>query len=162
MKFCVKYPQNKSQYLSSILTIKIWVIWTFIVKWLQSDSGSDSFTRILTSMFIVTFVDLDVVLGDSKGRGHWCNKCGDKTLVNVPVPGAFKPVEDVRAPGVIDLIKRVSVGFLYSHSVAERQSGKYTNGRRKKWLQWYTFSILCCFILQLHDSEGNNILKFTQ
>lgn len=40
---------------------------------------------------------------------------------NVPVPCAFKPVEDVCASGVIDLVKRVSVGLLDGHCVAETQ-----------------------------------------
>lgn len=32
--------------------------------------------------------------------------------------GAFEPVEDVGAAGVVDLVKRVSIRLLYSHSVA--------------------------------------------
>lgn len=35
--------------------------------------------------------------------------------INNPVTGAFKPVEDVRAAGVINLIIRMSVGLLHGH-----------------------------------------------
>lgn len=45
---------------------------------------------------------------------------------NAPVPCAFKPVEDVCAPGVIDLVKWVSVGLLDGHGVAETQRRKDT------------------------------------
>lgn len=45
----------------------------------------------------------------------------DKPPVNIPVSRAFEPVEDVCAAGVIDLVEWVSVGFLHSHSVAERK-----------------------------------------
>lgn len=38
-----------------------------------------------------------------------------------PVSGAFKPIQDVGAPGVVDLVKRMSVGLLNSHCVAERE-----------------------------------------
>lgn len=38
-----------------------------------------------------------------------------------PVSGAFKPIEDVGAPGVVDLVKRMSVGLLNSHCVAESE-----------------------------------------
>lgn len=37
------------------------------------------------------------------------------------MPCAFKPVEDICAPGVVDLVKRVSVRLLDSHSVAKSQ-----------------------------------------
>lgn len=37
-----------------------------------------------------------------------------------PVSGAFKPIEDVGASGVVDLVKRMSIGLLNSHCVAER------------------------------------------
>lgn len=37
---------------------------------------------------------------------------------NVPVPGAFKPVEDVCAPGVVDLVKWVRIGLLDGHRIA--------------------------------------------
>lgn len=36
----------------------------------------------------------------------------------VPVPGALKPVEDVGAAGVVDLVEGVSVGLLHRHGVA--------------------------------------------
>lgn len=35
-----------------------------------------------------------------------------------PVPGALEPVQDVCASCVIDLVKRMSIGFLHGHSVA--------------------------------------------
>lgn len=38
----------------------------------------------------------------------------------VPVSGAFEPVEDVGAAGVVDLVERMSVGLLHRHRVAER------------------------------------------
>lgn len=34
--------------------------------------------------------------------------------------GAFKPVEDVSAPSVVDLVERMGVGLLNSHRIAER------------------------------------------
>lgn len=37
-----------------------------------------------------------------------------------PVSGAFKPIEDVGTPGVVDLVKRMSIGLLNSHCVTER------------------------------------------
>jgi len=37
-----------------------------------------------------------------------------------PVSGAFKPIEDVGASGVVDLVKRMSVGLLNCHCVAEK------------------------------------------
>lgn len=36
----------------------------------------------------------------------------------VPVSGAFEPVEDVGAAGVVDLVEWMSVGLLDSHCVA--------------------------------------------
>lgn len=50
-----------------------------------------------------------------------------ETPPDVPVPCAFKPVEDVCASGVVDLVKWVSVGLLDSHSVAERHKCKDTH-----------------------------------
>lgn len=38
----------------------------------------------------------------------------------VPVSGAFEPVEDVGAAGVVDLVERVSVRLLHRHRVAAR------------------------------------------
>ena len=38
------------------------------------------------------------------------------------MPGAFKPVEDVGASGVVDLIKGMSVGLLDGHSVADKHT----------------------------------------
>lgn len=37
------------------------------------------------------------------------------------MPRAFKPVEDVGAPGVVDLVEWVSVGLLHGHGIANRQ-----------------------------------------
>lgn len=54
-----------------------------------------------------------------------------ETLVNSPVPCAFKPVENVCASGVIDLVEWVSVGFLHGHSIAKRQKSKGMSGRKK-------------------------------
>lgn len=50
----------------------------------------------------------------------------EKAPLNIPVPCALKPVEDVRASGVVDLVKWVSIGFLDSHSIAKRQKCKDT------------------------------------
>lgn len=59
------------------------------------------------------------------------------------MPGAFKPVEDVGAPGVVDLVEWVSVGLLHGHGVAKRREStqvevstprrlaRQTNRRRK-------------------------------
>lgn len=52
-----------------------------------------------------------------------------ETPPNLPVPRAFKPVEDVCAPSVVYLVKWVSVGLLDSHSVATRQKCEDTCGR---------------------------------
>lgn len=41
-----------------------------------------------------------------------------------PMPRAFKPVEDVGAPGVVDLVKWVSVGLLHSHGIANNKKAK--------------------------------------
>lgn len=38
-----------------------------------------------------------------------------------PVSGAFEPVEDVGAPGVVDLVKWMSVRLLNSHRIAEKE-----------------------------------------
>lgn len=40
------------------------------------------------------------------------------TEASVPVPGAFEPVEDVGASGVVDLVEWMSVGLLHGHRVA--------------------------------------------
>lgn len=48
-------------------------------------------------------------------------KTNEDAPPEVPVSCAFEPVEDVCASGVVDLVEWVSVGFLNSHSVAERQ-----------------------------------------
>lgn len=45
----------------------------------------------------------------------------------IPVSGAFEPVEDVGAAGVVDLVKRVSVRLLHSHGIAARGRG-YNHG----------------------------------
>lgn len=37
------------------------------------------------------------------------------------MPRAFKPVENVGAPGVVDLVKRVSVGLLHGHRIANKE-----------------------------------------
>lgn len=44
-----------------------------------------------------------------------------KKKKNSPVPRAFKPVEDVCASGVVNLVEGVSVGLLDSHGVAKGQ-----------------------------------------
>lgn len=36
--------------------------------------------------------------------------------------GAFKPVEDVSAPGVVDLVEWVSVGLLHGHCIAKKRT----------------------------------------
>lgn len=42
----------------------------------------------------------------------------------VPMSGALKPVEDVGAAGVVDLVEGVSVGLLHRHGIAaERTAG---------------------------------------
>lgn len=38
------------------------------------------------------------------------------------MPGAFKPVEDVGAPGVVDLVEWVSVGLLHGHRIAKKRT----------------------------------------
>lgn len=38
--------------------------------------------------------------------------------VSIPVSGAFEPVKDVGAAGVVDLVKWMSVRLLHSHCVA--------------------------------------------
>lgn len=40
----------------------------------------------------------------------------------VPVSGALKPVEDVGAAGVVDLVEGVSVGLLHRHGVATEET----------------------------------------
>ena len=42
------------------------------------------------------------------------------------MPGAFKPVEDVGASGVVDLVKGVSVGLLDGHGVADKHTSQFT------------------------------------
>lgn len=83
---------------------------------------STSPSATLTRTFTVAFIDLALILGDSKGRLTHETNMGTKSEAppNVPVPGAFKPVEDVCASGVVDLVEWVSVGFLDSHSVAKK------------------------------------------
>lgn len=92
-----------------------------------------SLSTTLTRTFTEAFRDLALILGDSKGRVIDETNMGTKkeTPPNVPVPCAFKPVEDVCASGVVDLIKWVSVGLLDSHSVAKRQKCKDTSGGKK-------------------------------
>lgn len=53
--------------------------------------------------------------------------CDTSPLTYQPVPGAFEPVEDVGAAGVVDLVERVSVGLLHRHGVAAR--GGRTRGQ---------------------------------
>lgn len=51
--------------------------------------------------------------------------------VSVPVSGAFEPVEDVGAAGVVDLVKWMSVGLLHSHCIArgtEKNNHNLTGG----------------------------------
>lgn len=47
--------------------------------------------------------------------------------VFVPVSGAFEPVEDVGAAGVVDLIKWMSIRLLDSHCIARRMERKQFN-----------------------------------
>lgn len=48
------------------------------------------------------------------------SKTGQRSGSCSPVSGAFKPVEDVGAPCVVDLVKRMGVGLLNGHCIAER------------------------------------------
>ena len=82
-----------------------------------------SLSATLIRKFTVAFADLALLLGDSKGRVPDGTNMGTnkETPPNLPVPRAFKPVEDVCASGVVDLVKWVSVGLLDSHSVAKGQ-----------------------------------------
>ena len=41
------------------------------------------------------------------------------------MPGTLEPVEDVSAPGVVDLVEGMSVGLLDSHGVAETGKGLF-------------------------------------
>lgn len=83
------------------------------------DLSTDALTRTFTMAFI-----------DSKGRvTHETNMGTNSAPPNVPVPRAFKPVEDICASGVVDLVKRVSVGLLDGHSVAKRKECKDTSGK---------------------------------
>lgn len=92
-----------------------------------------SLSATLTRTFTEAFRDLALILGDSKGRVTDETNTGTnkETPPNVPVPCAFKPVEDVCASGVVYLVKRVSVGLLDSHSVAKRQKCEDTGGGKK-------------------------------
>lgn len=38
--------------------------------------------------------------------------------VFIPVSGAFKPVEDIGAAGVVHLVKRMGIRLLHSHCIA--------------------------------------------
>lgn len=38
------------------------------------------------------------------------------------MPGAFKPVENVGAPGVVDLVEWVSVRLLHGHCIAKKRT----------------------------------------
>lgn len=77
----------------------------------------------LTRRFTGAFINLALLLGDSKGQVVNETNMGThkETPPNLPVPCAFKPVEDICASGVVDLVKWVSIGLLDSHSVAKRQ-----------------------------------------
>lgn len=92
-----------------------------------------SLSTTLTRTFTEAFRDLALILGDSKGRVTDETNMGTnkETPPNVPVPCAFKPVEDVCASGVVDLVKWVSVGLLDSHGVAKRQKCKDTSSGKK-------------------------------
>lgn len=81
----------------------------------------------------MAFRDLALILGDSKGQAieETNMRTNKEILLNLPVPCAFKPVEDVCASGVVDLVKWVSIGFLHCHSIAKRQKCKNTTGRKK-------------------------------
>lgn len=39
-------------------------------------------------------------------------------MASVPMSGAFEPVEDVSAAGVVDLVEGVSVGLLHGDGIA--------------------------------------------
>ena len=41
------------------------------------------------------------------------------------MPGTLEPVEDVSAPGIVDLVKGMSVGLLDSHGVAKTGKGAF-------------------------------------
>lgn len=59
-----------------------------------------------------------------------------------PVSGAFKPVEDVGAPGVVDLVKRMSIGLLNSHCVTKRGKDQgEISIRRKIRIQFFCILI---------------------
>lgn len=51
--------------------------------------------------------------------------------------GAFKPVKDVSAPGVVDLVEWVSVGLLHGHRIAEKQKQKIRRSRHCTGLFMY-------------------------
>lgn len=75
----------------------------------------------LTQRFTVIFPDWPPFVRWAKRERYWCNKflgCLRRRLVNLPVPGAFEPVEDVGAPRVVDLVERVRVRLLDGHSIA--------------------------------------------
>lgn len=76
----------------------------------------------LTWRFTAIFAHLAPLHGDAKGQVIGETNMGtfkeEELSKNVPVPGAFEPVEDVGAAGVVDLVERVSVGLLDGHSVA--------------------------------------------
>lgn len=40
------------------------------------------------------------------------------------MPRAFEPVEDIGAPGVVDLVEWVSVGLLHGHGIANKERSK--------------------------------------
>lgn len=105
------------------------LIKTFTIRWLQSDPGSrystDSHIKqghlLWPSETWLWFWGTVKVIEETNMR---TNK---GILLNLPVPCAFKPVEDVCASGVVDLVKWVSIGFLHSHSIAKRQKRKVLN-----------------------------------
>lgn len=50
----------------------------------------------------------------------------EKTFSNVPVLCALEPVQDVSAPGVVNLVKGVSIRLLDGDSIAEKEPNVQT------------------------------------
>lgn len=51
----------------------------------------------------------------------WQPSCQWKGFKNPPVSGAFEPVEDVGAAGVVNLVKRVSVRLLNGDGITAKK-----------------------------------------
>lgn len=62
----------------------------------------------------------------------------------IPVSGAFEPVEDVGAAGVVDLVKRMSVRLLHGHCIA-RETEDTTTDYQDAWehlIRMHTHNII--------------------